>query len=159
MTKSTSSLKIWGPLAFWSAMFIIGAAIRLAAFNDLAFWFRLPQDAALWAAGLLFSLAVSEQTYLGTSLTQRIIRKEGGLGYSVDYDVTLREEVGFTPKFMYLFLLGVAIWVLTIVLTGFAAREFGSKGIGWLVLGLTTSSYLLATFAVVGAIRALRGVT
>lgn len=78
MTKSKSSLKILGPLAFWSAMFIIGAAIRLAAFNDIAFWFRLPQDAALWAAGLLFSLAVSEQTYLGTRLTQRIVPRQGG---------------------------------------------------------------------------------
>lgn len=77
----------------------------------------------------------------------------------MDYDVTITEEVGFTPKFMYLFLTGVAIWVLTIVLAGFAAREYGSKGIGWVVLGLTTGAYFLSAIAVVGAIRALREVT
>lgn len=140
-------------------MFAIGATIRLAAFEDSAFWWHIPPEVALWSAGVLFSLAVSEQTYFGSRLNPRVVPKEGGLGYSVDYDVTIPTQAGFTPKFIYLFLFVVAVWVLDLVLGGFAQKTFETGGFQTSVIVATAISYFLAAGAVAAAVRGLYEVT
>jgi hypothetical protein len=143
-----------GPLVFWTLMYIIGGMIELSAYSNTDVFFELGSEVSLWAVGILFALSVSESTYSGAKLGRHVSQKPSGTGYEVDYDVTLTGEFGFTPKYFYLFLLGVAIWIATLLLGDHAIQCYSSTqsltGIGMLV---TLASMFLGGSLVVMAVR------
>ena len=153
-------IEIVGPLIFWSLMFVVGAAIKVVAFGSTAVWFEIQPAACLWATGVLFSLAVSERTYFRAKLVTQISRKPTGSGIVVDYVVTIPEDLDFTPKFMYLFLVGVAIWIFSLLLSGYAMGVYSishNLTVGSIIS--TAISVLLASGIVITAVRTLNEVS
>ncbi len=148
-------IEVLGPLIFWSLMFAVGAAIKFAAFNDTSVLFHLAPEVALWATGILFTLSVSEQTYFRARLVPRITRHDSSPGFSVNYDVTIPEELGFSPKFIYLFLSSVSIWIFCLLLSGYSA----SAPLSSLKISSVIFSYFLAALVVGAALRSLYEVT
>ncbi|MCI0487717.1 MAG: hypothetical protein L0229_14080 [Blastocatellia bacterium] len=153
-------IEVVGPLIFWSLMFVVGAAIKVFTFGSTTVWFEIQPSVSLWATGVLFSLAVSERTYFRAKLVTQISRKPTGAGIIVDYVVTLPDELDFTPKFMYLFLIGVAIWILTLLLSGYALGVYSSShslSLGGLLA--ISISVLLASGITIAAVRTLNEVS
>lgn len=153
-------IEVLGPLIFWSLMFILGAAIKLVAFRSTTVWFEVQPAAALWATGVLFTLAVSERTYFRAKLVTQISKKPSGSGIEVEYVVTIPDDLDFTPKFMYLFLIGVVMWMLTLLLSGYAS-ELYSASQSLTLGGLLAISFsvLFASGIVVTAVRTLHEVS
>ena len=149
--------EVLGPLVFWSLMFAVGAAIKFSAFRDARALLDLSPEAALWATGILFSLSVSEQTYFRARLVPRYTRHTTRPGFSVDYDVTLPEELGFNPKFIYLFLVSMAVWVFCLLLAGYGAVD--ASQLNALRISSVAFSYLLSATVVGVALRSLYEVT
>jgi hypothetical protein len=150
------SLEKLGPLIVWILTFAIGAAIKLFAFEGKPIIFDLPPDATLWTVGVLFSLATSEQTYSGARLKTTVNKTEAGDGYQIAYGVTLSDQPGFTPKFMYFLLTGIAAWIITLLLSGYAAKQYMPTNIYStnFVIALI-ASYIIAIISIVGGIRLL----
>lgn len=151
-------LEVMGPLVFWSLMFAVGAAIKFSAFQDARVLFDLPPQAALWASGILFSLSVSEQTYFRAKLVPRYTRHKTRPGFSVDYDVTIPEDPGFSPRFIYLFLVGMAAWIFCLLLSGYGASQT-ARQLDGLRIASVAVSYLLSAVVVGVALRSLYEVT
>ena len=149
-------IEVIGPLIFWTMMFITAAFIKVFAFSDYSFWTQIPPDISLWAMGILFTIAASEKTYSNAKLVPRITRHTSGAGYSVDYDVTVTDNIGFTPKYLYLFLLAVPIWIINILISGFVTDSYRTTKVFTLpiVSGLSVSAFL-ASLIVVAALKAL----
>ena len=116
MSSKDNFYEIYGPLLFWSFMFIIGAAIRAFALNDFSFWIVIPPEIALWSSGILFTLATSERTYHNVKLNSTYSKNADGKSVSINYDIEIGDDLGFKPKYLYLFLLSVMIWILTLLL-------------------------------------------
>ncbi len=152
--------EVFGPLAVWTLFFIIASAIRYATFDDSAFWIQIPPELTLWATGILFSLSVSENTYYQARLTPRTRRNPSGTGFTVDYDITLPDQPGFTAKFMYLFLFALAIWILCLLMAGSAQAAFSAItfSLNDLLLPIVPA-FLLASTVVATTLRALYDVT
>lgn len=130
-------LEVYGPLIFWSLMFLIGTFIKVFAFNDSSFWIQIPQEISLWATGVLFTLSTSEKTYYNARLTPKYAKNAAG--FQVDYEITLDDEFGFKPKFIYLFLIGATIWIINLILSNVLTEMMAS----------TTSTTLKLVFAIV----------
>lgn len=150
------SLEKLGPLIVWVLTFAIGAAIKLVAFESDSLLFDVPPDATLWAVGVFFSLAVSEQTYSGARLKSTVNKTEAGDGYQVTYGITLSDQPGFTPKFMYVLLVGITAWIVTLLLSGYAAKQYGQvHNYSTRSVVALTGSYVIALGSIVGAVRLL----
>ncbi|MDA3789480.1 MAG: hypothetical protein PF503_13440 [Desulfobacula sp.] len=115
------NLKVWGPILFATMLFIVGAAIKIIAFKSDNVFFEMPPDFALWAVGIMFSLAVSEQTQFGGRTYYDISKNKSGTGILVDYKISLPDELSFSPKYIYFFVYSMMIWILTILLSGEAS--------------------------------------
>ena len=140
-----------GPLVFWSVMYFISAVVKLGAYEDIDVYFEVAPEAALWATGILFTLTASENTYFPARLKLRTSKKPSGTGYDVDYDVVLpEEEIGFTPKFLYFFVVSVGIWIITVLLSGHAIKSFSSANEITLCIFLETSLSVLLAAGLVG---------
>lgn len=145
-----------GPLVFWSLMYIVGAVIKLLAYNDTDVYFEIGPEASLWAVGIVFALTVSEHTYFGVRAHPQITKKPSGRGLEIDYDVTIPDEVGFTPNFIYLFLFSVVIWIINLLLSGCAIESYSSaQQLTAGAIVATSLSILLASTLVVIAVRTL----
>jgi hypothetical protein len=154
------NLEVFGPLLFWTLMFIIAMAIKVITFSDYTPWFQIAPEASLWAAGILFAIAVSEQTYF--PIRRRLITKQSASGYALEeVESSPERNVGFTPRFIYMFLIVMALWLLTLLLGEYAAKEFGRLRAfalhPWLFLAFG-SSVFLAAVAVWVALTGLREV-
>ena len=140
----------------WAAAFSTGAAIKLVAFESDSLLFDAGPDAALWALGIFFSLAVSEQSHSGARISHTVKKKPTGAGFEVDYAVTIDEDPGFKPKFLYLFLAGFVIWIFVLLLSGVAQQEYdGAQRYSVRILVWTSLGLVLAVASVVLAVRAL----
>jgi hypothetical protein len=117
-------LKVMGPLICWSIMFVIGIMIKLFTFKNDSVWFDIAPDATLWASGILFTLAAADAFYRPRILS-KYAKRETGTGFEMDYEVTLPES--YEPithsKYLYLFLLGLAGWVINIFISGFISSR------------------------------------
>jgi hypothetical protein len=149
-------LEVIGPLIFGTIMYITAILIKVFTFSDFSFWTQISPDISLWALGILFTIAVSEKTYSNAKLMPKITRHPSGFGYSVDYDITITEHIGFTPKYLYMFLVAVPIWIINILISGFVTASFNSAKVLSIsiIFGLFFSVFL-ATFIVIAALRAL----
>lgn len=155
------NLNTYGPLLAWLATFVIGAAIKLVAFDSDTLLFEAGADASLWAAGVLFSLAVAEGTYSGARLTRTVQKKPSGAGLEVDYGVTVDDNAGFTPRMMYLFLGALVVWILVLLLSGVAQQAYAANGkqYGIKTVFCACAGLALAAISVVVAVRALMETT
>ena len=151
-------LEVWGPLIFWSLMFAVGAAIKFSTFQDSGVFYDIAPEAALWATGILFSLSVSEQAYFGVRLVPRYKRHVSRSGFSLSYEVTLPQDPNFGPRFVYIFLVGMAIWIFCLLLSGYGASQPAASQSWWAIVS-TLLSYFLAALLVGAALRCLYEVT
>lgn len=110
--------KVWGPLVFASMLFLISSIIKLIAFKNNSFYIEMPSEFSLWAVGILFSLSVSEQTIFGGKTGYQISKKQSGTGIEVDYQVILPDQLEFTPKYIYLFVFSMSVWIICLLLCG-----------------------------------------
>ena len=92
------NIRVWGPLLFTAMLFVIAAAIKLAAFSNTTFFIDLPTELALWATGVMFSLAVSEQMILKGRAEAVFRRKETGTGIEIEYRAIAPESLDFSPR-------------------------------------------------------------
>lgn len=112
------TLKVVGPLLFATMLFIVSSAIKAVSFQSFNFYLDMPQEFALWGVGIVFSLAVTEHTHFGVKTVHTITRKKTQTGYEIDYGIVLPEQYHFTPKYIYLFVFSMMLWILTLVLCG-----------------------------------------
>ena len=153
---------IYGPLVFWSVMFLIGASIQYVTFNKGGVFYNLPSDLALWATGIMFSICVSEPALNQAKLTPNYKKHQNGRGFSVDYDITLPEEINSTPKLTYFFLICIAIWIGSILLSGTSQASIAAITPATTTLQLVafysglSLSYFLSFFSVGLALYTLR---
>jgi hypothetical protein len=141
-------------------MFVIGAAIKLVAFKSPTVWFEVQPAAALWATGILFTLAVSERTYFRARLVTQVSKKSSGSGVDVNYVVEIPDDLAFSSKMIYLFVGGVAIWILTILLSGYAYAAYSSlQGFSIGFVAAIFLSVLLASTVVITAVLTLNDTT
>lgn len=157
-------LKIGGPLISWSAMFVIGITIKAVSFDDNTVWFEIAPEAALWATGVFFTIAIADDIFSRAKLLPKYKRKETGLGYEIDYDITLPEsyDLSSQTKYFYIFLISLVAWIINIFLSGFALEASSSSTPGGVAITLTPLSIFLFAISiaiaggmVVLAIRAL----
>jgi hypothetical protein len=150
-------LRLYGPLFFWTVMFIIGSAIQYSSFSDSLFWLDVPQGISLWATGILFTLTMSEQTYHRAKLVPRVSRDPGQPSYSVAFDIDIADNPGFDPIYLFLFLAGIAAWIGCLLLGGHARAAYiaapDTINIAYL---LAPIAYSIAASVVTMAIRTLR---
>ena len=109
---------IYGPLIVWSLMFFVGSFLQYIAFDKAGVFYNLPPDLALWAVGILFTICVSEGALNKAKIATTYTKKKNGLGYMVDYDITLPENITSGSKMMYLFLIVICIWIVSLLLSG-----------------------------------------
>jgi len=112
--------KLLGPLFSWTVLFGIGILFKYAAFQNSAVWFEIAPEATLWATGIFFTTAVSDAAFSRAKILPKYTRKANGLGYEMDYEVTLPESYDPTShsKFLYLFLGSLGAWILNVFISG-----------------------------------------
>jgi hypothetical protein len=117
-------LKIMGPLICWSIMFAMGIMIKLFTFKNDSVWFDIAPDATLWASGILFTLVAADAFYRPKFLS-KYAKKETGMGFEMDYEVTLSDS--YEPithsKYLYLFLFALAGWIINIFISGYISSR------------------------------------
>lgn len=154
--KGEIQWRVWGPLVFASLLFVIASAIRLLSFSRVSFVLDIGSDFGLWATGILFSLAASEQTRLG-GRTERVFRKKStGTGIEIDYIAVAPDQLDVSPKYLYLFVYSMMIWILTILI-GEQAHSMYEKaaGVNFAIIGMVFGQMSLAATTVAAALRAL----
>jgi hypothetical protein len=137
-------------------LFVISSAIKAIAFHNVNFIIDLPEKCSLWAAGVLFSLAVSEQTQFGGRTSYSVSRKQSGTGIEVDYNVILPQQLEFTPKYVYLFVFSMMLWILTLLLCG-QVSVWNTAGTGMVLWSslVCAIAYVLAGANIGISLRAL----
>lgn len=112
--------KLLGPLFSWTVLFGIGILFKYAAFHNSAVWFEIAPEATLWATGIFFTTAVSDAAFSRAKILPVYTRKANGLGYEMDYKVTLPESYDPTShsKFLYFFLGSLGAWILNVFISG-----------------------------------------
>lgn len=152
-------LEVIGPLLAWTAMFVIGSAIKYVAFSAHLVWLEAAPEAALWATGIFFTLSASAGNFLERRAIPRMQPDPDGSGFRVTYDVTLPDDLKPSQKFLYLFLVTMMVWIVDILLVGSAlqahqaAEQFDTESI--FCIGL---AFLLTSIVVVIALRSVREV-
>ncbi len=123
-------LKIMGPLICWSIMFVIGIMIKSLTFKNDSVWFDIAPEATLWASGILFTLAAADAFYQ-PKIFSKYAKKETGTGFEMDYEVTLPDSYGPAThsKYLYLFLLALAGWIINIFISGFICSRVLPQGV------------------------------
>lgn len=116
-------LKVIGPLVCWSIMFAVGVMVKYFTFKNDSVWFDIAPDVTLWATGILFTIAAADAFYQ-PKLLSKYAKKETGMGFEMDYEVTLSETYEPThSKYLYLFLFGLGGWIINIFMSGFISAR------------------------------------
>ncbi|HKA23134.1 MAG TPA: hypothetical protein VKN18_33005 [Blastocatellia bacterium] len=116
-------LKTIGPLICWSIMFAVGVMVKYFTFKNDSVWFDIAPDVTLWASGILFTIAAADAFYQPKILS-KYAKKETGMGFEMDYEVTLSETYEPThSKYLYLFLFGLGGWIINVFLSGFISAR------------------------------------
>ncbi len=145
------SLRIIGPLAFATMLFVVESAIKGIAFDSKTIWFEIGPKLCLWATGIFFSLSVSEQTLFRGKTTYKVKKKENGSGLEVDYNVELPDDLSFTPRFLYLFIFAMSIWILSVIISSKIISLFYTVGKWTLQIHALTYLILFLAGVIVGA--------
>lgn len=150
------NLNVWGPLLFATMLFIISASVKIIAFKNHNVWLEVAPELALWAVGIFFSLSISEELILGGKTVRTVSKKASGRGLEIDYVPVLPDNVEFSPKYIYLLIYGIMIWVLTTLLSGQAIEIFDQvEWWDYRVCALNACGIVLSGTAVGAAVRAL----
>ena len=116
-------LKVIGPLVCWSIMYAVGVMVKYFTFKNDSVWFDIAPDVTLWATGILFTIAAADAFYQ-PKLLSKYAKKETGMGFEMDYEVTLSEAYEPThSKYLYLFLFGLGGWIINIFICGFISAR------------------------------------
>jgi hypothetical protein len=112
--------KLIGPLFSWTILFGIGTLFKYAAFHNSAVWFEIAPQATLWATGIFFTTAVADATFSPAKVLPKYTRKVNGLGYEMNYEVTLPEsyDPSSPSKYLYFFLGSLGAWILNVFISG-----------------------------------------
>lgn len=145
------NLKISGPLLFATMLFIISAAIKIISFKNQNVWLEVSPELSLWAVGIFFSLSISEQTQFGGKTAYRVSRKTSGTGIEINYEVILPDNLEFSPKYIYLFVYSIMIWILTILISGYAVGLFSNVNQWTLQVCFSNALGLILSGTIVGA--------
>jgi len=70
-------------------MFAIGVMVKYFTFKNDSVWFDIAPDVTLWATGILFTIAAADA--FQPKLLSKYAKKETGMGFEMDYEVTLSE--------------------------------------------------------------------
>jgi hypothetical protein len=151
--------RVWGPLVFASLLFVIASAIKLIAFGKTSFILDIGSEFALWATGVLFSLAAANKVLLEGRTEQVFKKKSSGTGIENDYIALPPDELDFTPKYLYLFIYSMMSWILTLLISEQAhiiygtakAHSFASISLAFLALSLAATSVGIAIRALLEA--------
>jgi|SRR5215831_11301980 len=117
-------VKMIGPLISWSVMFAIGVMVKYFTFRNDSVWFDIAPEITLWASGILFAIAAADLFYQPKILS-KYAKKETGMGFEMDYEVTLSgsNEPTAHSRYLYLFLFGLAGWIINIFISGFISAR------------------------------------
>jgi len=162
-------LKTIGPLICWSIMFAIGVMVKYFTFKSDSVWFDIAPDVTLWATGILFTIAAADAFYQ-PKLLSKYAKKETGMGFEMDYEVTLSET--YEPmhsKYLYLFLSGLGGWIINIFISGFISARVhaaqanllqqASSGFDAISFALLVVAVVIASSMVFIALQALKEVS
>lgn len=110
------NLRVIGPLLFSAMLLAISISVKTLAFEKSSFPLEISPEIALWATGIFFSLAISEQTLLGGKAGYDLKRSSDN-AIEISYRVILPEKIEFSPKYTYLFLYGLMTWIISLLLS------------------------------------------
>lgn len=96
-----------------SILFILEFVIKYVAFENTSVFFRIGPSICFWATGLFFSLSLYEQFKFKGITTQTIKRKQASL--IIDYGVRIPENITGSPKYLFLFIIQMCIWVINLI--------------------------------------------
>ena len=137
--------KNFGALIFWLIIFLVTSVIRLFAFDDAEFWLLIPLELSIWSTGILFTIASSEETYRNARLISSTTVDASKKTVTTGYDVKMPTKHGFDPKFLFLFLFSIAVWIICVVLHEYIPKKYinaeneATGGIGWIILYFVSS--------------------
>jgi hypothetical protein len=100
-----------------SSLFLIELGIKGIAFNSDTLFIDIYPSISLWITALYFTLSISEQDKFNATATPRLSKKSSGDGIEITYDVRLPENLDSTPKYLFMFIISVAIWIFTVLLS------------------------------------------
>jgi hypothetical protein len=120
------NLKVFGPLLFAGMLFVTSAAIKIISFRNHNVWLEVSPELTVWAVGIFFSLSVSEQTQFGGKTKIRASKKSPG---TVEFKIeaVLPDRFEFSPKYVYMFMYSIMMWILTILISGYAVGLFSAE--------------------------------
>lgn len=106
-------LDVYGPLIFWTLLFICGSAIKYFAYDEANLLLQIPMELTLWSTGIFFTLATTDEN---AQLKKTYQKKADSPGYVIDYEVIVSEKNNSNYRLVYLSLIGLVSWILCIVL-------------------------------------------
>ena len=136
--------RVVAPITLIVVMTSVTIGIKVIAFGHLDIAFRLPQNMALWAVGILFSLAVAEPALLRASLAEEYKPSPETNEIRLRYDVVFPEQITRSPKYLLFFNVATGLWVLVVLLTEKAI----AISTGTAAMAYATTAYFLAGAAV-----------
>lgn len=155
--EGLAQIEITGPLILLIMLLAISAAIKGVAFQVQTLAFELAPDLALWALGIVFSVAATARTYFGGQLVYRVTRDPGGRAMRVDYDVSLPEQIEAGPRHLYMLMYTVTVWILVIVFDSDATRRFvASVTVDWVAQAMNFGCLFLSATAIGLALATLK---
>jgi len=140
-------------------MFVIGSAIRYVAFDNPLVWVEAAPEAALWATGIFFTLAVSASNFLERRAVPRMEPDAEGTGFRVKYEVVLPQDLRPSQKFLYMFLIAITVWIVDVLLVGSALKSYDTtQRFELLFMVCVATSFSITAFVIVLALRSIREV-
>jgi len=100
-----------------SSLFIIEFAIKFVAFDNSSVLYRIGPSICFWATGLFFSLTLFEQFRFKGQTKSSLKKKSSGYGIEIDYSIILPESLETTPKYMFLFVIQLCLWILNLIMS------------------------------------------
>ncbi len=107
------------PLLVWALLFTLGSVIKWLAFGSENIMLDVPQDACLWATGMLLAEVLAERDRAGAILLPRFHQYTGGgqVGYDVRYDIGLTGDPRPSLRTLISAIATMVIWILCLMVT------------------------------------------
>lgn len=134
-----------------TSLFLIEIGIKGIAFNSKTLVIDIFPSICLWVTALYFTLSISEQNKLNATATPRLRRNNSGDGIEITYDMRLPDSLDFSPKYLFLFIVSVVIWIFTILLSQKALtywvidNEYSNRIIILMLINLFLTSFNLGS--------------
>ncbi|NAY91408.1 hypothetical protein GTQ34_05700 [Muricauda sp. JGD-17] len=107
-----------------SILFVIEFAVKYVAFENSSVFFRIGPSICFWATALFFSLSIQENVKFRGRTTQTIKKKSSGYGIEIDYGIIVPENFESSPKYTFLFVMQMCIWIVNLVISQKVLKKF-----------------------------------